>query len=157
MRVFLLLMFLIFIYQSWAKADDISGFEIEGISIGDSVIDYFTKKEINNSEKLFFPNSKKYYRIAFELQNSPSYDGIAFYILNNDENFIIHALEGLKYMNFNTCKIKQKEIADDLKDVFFDYKEESYEGIHGLDNESIYNSIDFNFMDGSASRIICTD
>ena len=33
-----------FIFQSWTNADDIRDFEIEGISIGDSALDYFTKE-----------------------------------------------------------------------------------------------------------------
>ena len=36
---------LIFSLQSWTKADDISDFQIEGISIGDSLLDIFTKNE----------------------------------------------------------------------------------------------------------------
>ncbi len=157
MKIFLSVLILIFGLQSLSKADDIRDFEIEGISIGDSVLDYFTKKEINKKEKLFFPNSKKYYRIAFELQNNSSYEFIAFYILNNDKNFIIRGLEGMKYIDYSACKIEQKNIANDLRDVFFDFKENSYDGVHDLDNESLFYSIDFNFKNGSASRIICTD
>ena len=47
MKIFLSVLILIFSIQSLTKADDISDFQIEGISIGDSVLDYFTKKEIN--------------------------------------------------------------------------------------------------------------
>ena len=46
MRVFLAVLFLIFSLQSWTKADDISDFQIEGMSIGDSALDYFSEKEI---------------------------------------------------------------------------------------------------------------
>ena len=157
MKIFLSVLILIFSIQSLTKADDISDFQIEGISIGDSVLDYFTKKEINKKEKLFFPNSKKYYRIAFELQNSSSYEFIGFYILNNDENFIIRGLEGMKYINYSACRVEQKNIANDLRDVFFDFEESSYDGVHDLDNESLFYSVDFNFKNGSTSRIICTD
>ena len=75
MKIFLLIFVILNTPSTFAK--NISDFQIEGISIGDSVLDYFTKKEINKKEKLFFPNSKKYYRIAFELQNSSSYEFIA--------------------------------------------------------------------------------
>jgi len=34
MRVFISVLVLIFSFQSWTKADDISEFEIEGMSIG---------------------------------------------------------------------------------------------------------------------------
>lgn len=157
MRRLLLILILIFSFQTWVNADDIREFEIEGISIGDSLLRYYDIKKIKSREKLFFPNSKKYYRIAFKLENTSTYDFIAFYILNNDKNFIIHGLEGLKYINFTQCKKKQKEIAYNLRDFFSSSKENSYDGKHDLDNESPFYSIDFNFKNGSTSRIICTD
>ena len=46
MKRLLLILILTFGFQSLTKADDISDFEIEGISIGDSLLDLFTKKEI---------------------------------------------------------------------------------------------------------------
>ena len=55
MRVFLTVLVLIFSLQSWTKADDISDFEIEGISIGDSVLDFFSKEEIKKDT----PEEKK--------------------------------------------------------------------------------------------------
>ena len=52
MRVFIAVLVLIFSLQSWTKADDISDFEIEGISIGDSALDFFSESEIKkNSSK----------------------------------------------------------------------------------------------------------
>ena len=44
MRNFLLILILTFSFQSLVKADDIRDFEIEGMSIGDSLLDFFTKK-----------------------------------------------------------------------------------------------------------------
>ena len=46
MRVFIAVLVLIFSLQSWTKADDISEFEIEGMSIGDSLLDHFSEEEI---------------------------------------------------------------------------------------------------------------
>ena len=45
-RIFLTVLILIFYIQSLTKADDIRDFEIEGISIGDSLLDYFSEEEI---------------------------------------------------------------------------------------------------------------
>jgi len=36
-------------FQSLSKADDISDFQIEGISIGDSLLDHFKENEINEA------------------------------------------------------------------------------------------------------------
>ena len=46
MRVFITVLVLIFSFQSWTKADDIRDFEIEGISIGDSLLDFFSLDKI---------------------------------------------------------------------------------------------------------------
>ena len=56
MRVFITVLVLIFSFQSWTKANDISDFQIEGISIGDSLLDYMTEAEIKNNEWHFFKN-----------------------------------------------------------------------------------------------------
>ena len=42
MRKFLLILILILSFQSWTKADDLSDFQIEGISIGDSLLLHLT-------------------------------------------------------------------------------------------------------------------
>ena len=51
MRVFLAVLVLIFSLQSWTNADDVRDFEIEGMSIGDSLLDHFSKDEIDNFVK----------------------------------------------------------------------------------------------------------
>ena len=40
---------IIFCLQSWTWADDIRDFQIEGMSVGDSALDYFSKKKITNN------------------------------------------------------------------------------------------------------------
>ena len=65
MRVFIAVLVLIFSLQSWTKADDIRDFEIEGISIGDSLLDHFSENEIKKSlnDKLAYPASDKFSQI----------------------------------------------------------------------------------------------
>ena len=46
MKKLLLILILTLSFQSWIKADDIRDFEIEGMSIGDSALDYFSEKKI---------------------------------------------------------------------------------------------------------------
>ena len=78
---FLLILVLIFSLQSWTKADDIRDFEIEGISIGDSLLDYFSKNTIINSKDKEQYNSKKFYQVTvdevvLDNQNFDNYDFI---------------------------------------------------------------------------------
>ena len=46
MRVFIIVLVLIFSIQSWTKADGIRDFEIEGMSVGDSLLDFITEKNL---------------------------------------------------------------------------------------------------------------
>ena len=47
MKRLLLILILTISFQSWIKADDIRDFQIEGMSIGDSLLDFYSKKKIN--------------------------------------------------------------------------------------------------------------
>ena len=54
MKVFIAVIVLIFSLQSWTKANDIRDFEIEGMSIGNSLLEFMSLDEINNNTlKLF--------------------------------------------------------------------------------------------------------
>ena len=49
MKRLLLILILTLSFQTLSKADDIRDFEIEGMSIGDSLLDFFTEREIKNN------------------------------------------------------------------------------------------------------------
>ena len=57
MKFFLLNLILIFSFQSIVKANNVSDFEIEGISVQDSLLNYYSEEKIINSHKTIFPNS----------------------------------------------------------------------------------------------------
>ena len=48
-RIFLTVLILILNLQTLSKADDISDFEIEGISVGDSALKFFSENEIKKN------------------------------------------------------------------------------------------------------------
>ena len=125
-------MILIFGLQSWSKANDISDFEIEGMSIGDSLLNYFSKVQIetNNIDKtknrkfdrILILNSKgglanKYKSIKANLE---TYDGMHVYIKSNDKNYIIYGIEGmLDFENdISGCRVKQNKIIRDVSNLF---------------------------------------
>ena len=53
MKRLLLILILTFNFQSWTKADDIRDFEIEGMSVGDSLLSYVNEDQIK-SEKILY-------------------------------------------------------------------------------------------------------
>ena len=60
---YLAIIFLVFSFYSWTKADDIRDFQIEGMSIGDSLLNFYTEEEIKSKIFLIIPiamNSKDF-------------------------------------------------------------------------------------------------
>ena len=102
MRVFITVLFLIFSVQSWTKADDIRDFQIEGMSIGDSLLDYFTKNVIEN-EKYFEKeqgNNKEVARFYIR-EKKGNYDWIAMSFKTSDNNYSLIELSGFIFISPN--------------------------------------------------------
>ena len=60
MKIFLSVLILIFSLQSLTKADDIRDFEIEGISIGDSLLDHFSEEQIKDNRQTLAYKSERF-------------------------------------------------------------------------------------------------
>ena len=105
MRIYLLILVLIFGLQSWTKADDIRDFEIDGMSIGDSALDFYSKSVIDN-EKKYYPLSKKFFRALF-IAKSGNFERVQLHIKENDSKYIIYAISGLNF--FKDKKNSEKE------------------------------------------------
>ena len=84
-----MVLFLIFNFQSLSKANNINDLQIEGISIGDSLLRYSSEEEIINGMITDY-NSKKYSRYTIRKINSKplkKYDDIQVHFKTNDKNF----------------------------------------------------------------------
>ena len=132
MRVFVAVLILVFSLQSFAKADDIRDFEIEGMSIGESLLDYYSEKEI---EKSFIYKSDKYYLFSSTKYKSINYDAIQFHIKKNDKKYIIAAIEGFKLFdgNFKDCFKLKDSIVKDLSKMFTNSEILDDKGNHDYD------------------------
>ena len=159
MRVFITVLVLIFSLQSWIKAEDISEFEIEGISIGDSLLDYLSEGEIKKAEEnpSFYPDKK--YIVIFLNQESDLYDEIQITYKTKDRNYIIASVNGIVLYpdNFNKCKKDKIKIVDEFKSIFKDADFEEIEKPHSYDLNSIVDKSDFYLKTGGLVRVVCTD
>ena len=50
MKIFVIILILILNFQPWTKASEITELEIEGISVGESLLDFFDKSEIDENK-----------------------------------------------------------------------------------------------------------
>ena len=58
MKKLLTILITILVLQAPSLADDISDFQIEGISIGDSLLDYFSEEEIKAKGNFVYKSKK---------------------------------------------------------------------------------------------------
>ena len=66
MRIIIIIITFIINLQPLTKADDIRDFEIEGMSLGDSALNFFPKNEIDSRKKIGFVYEKKdFYSATF--------------------------------------------------------------------------------------------
>jgi hypothetical protein len=158
MRIFLIILIFILSLQAWTKADDISDFEIEGMSIGDSLLDYLSKDEILQSETKYYPASKKFKQVAlYDRIKMETYDVVSVALKDNDKNYIIHEIKGFKrFPNHELCLNNRDEVVKDLKNLFNtnSYKINSYESTTAQDENSVFKSVDFEFSMGLI-RLYC--
>ena len=126
-----LLTLFVLLFSSSVLAEDISDFEIEGMSIGDSLLDYVSKKEIISHQENYFPDKDgKFVISAFDKTFfSKLYDWIQVGYKSNDNNFKIHLIDGvISYSNnIKDCYYKQNTIIEDLSVLFKDAKWEDSE------------------------------
>tara|TARA_B100001063_G_scaffold183953_1_gene173612 strand:- start:21 stop:605 length:585 start_codon:yes stop_codon:yes gene_type:complete len=106
-------------FQSSTKADDIRDFQIEGISIGDSLLDYFTKEKIIKEKKFYKLGGKLLdgYSKIFKMNNNKVYDNVVLYFESDDRKYIIQGISGRKYYknNINECYKAQDKIVNEIK------------------------------------------
>ena len=173
MRKLLLILILILSFQTFSNADNINELEIEGMSVGESLLDHFSKKEI----KLFMksPNSFTYKdnrfiaistHASYELYSNPTkddpyadtrdnYEYVGVIIDPSDKKYIIHEISA--YINFpndfESCKKQKDEIVSSISSSFSNVKFETETSPHHYDKSGDSISYDtwFYFKNGYVS------
>ena len=127
MKKLLLILILTVNFQSSTIADDIRDFEIEGISIGHSLLDHFSKDQIiNNDLKANYKNKSIEGLLFQNIDFIVNYDAMQFvYKVKNMEIINITALTKTG-SDINLSKKKKNEVILDRTNIFVN-TERSYE------------------------------
>ena len=160
MRIFVSVLFLIFSLQSWTKADDISEFEIEGISIGDSLLDYYSNNKIQDSKMNYLEGKRNFYVVGVN-DGSKIYDNIEFYLKTGDKEYLIYGISaGIFYRNnYNRCEKKKDKIVREIKYIFKQSKMSDW-GLfsHSYDKSGLSKQTAVSFdVERGAIRIECVN
>ena len=150
-----------------SKADDIRDFQIEGMSIGDSLKEHFSNEKIKNFLEMtnainYYPGSKKFFSLGtFTDEDNKIYDQIIYGLKKSDSKYIIYSLSGYSRMDYQKCLDESKSIFSEIKQLFDseNFEQQSYEKEHEIDpsKKSRMYSHDINFSDGNVVRIICVN
>lgn len=156
------ILFLVISFNSASSANELKEFEIGGFSLGESLLDYFDKSDINNelkSEYTYFYKENKYavlgvgdgvdYNLSMKFEN---YDELALTVRPDDKKFIIYSVSGDIFCkdNIKKCLSQQKEIVSELED-FLSLEFESWEKPHSVDpsGKSMVYGYNITYADGS--------
>ena len=174
MKKLLILLFSIFFLSSTAViADDIFDFSIEGISIGDSLLDYMTEEEIlkeieENKDGYYYLNEPKKYLEIYIWNDFSIYDMVSVFIKNNSNVYLTNKNEEYKILSIRGgiaydddlegCVQKRNEIAEDFSEMLFNA--EKWDTIFPKsDDPSGRSTIDMvNFeLERNLVQLACTD
>ena len=174
-KLILLLFSIFFLYSPSVFADDISDFSIEGMSIGDSLLDYMTEDEIleeielNKDRYYYLEEPNKYAHINLYI-NLKQYDGLSLFVKNNspnnyvtdkNEKYTILALRGSKQFieNFDDCIKERDEIVEILSRMFPNAEQYDQTKAYTADpsGNSIFKTVFFILSSGAQIDAYCTN
>ena len=164
-KIFFLIIWIL-TFQTQSLADDIRHFQIEGMSIGDSALDYFSESQLEDNEQGWHNYSYNEYSTSY-MPGKGIYNWFLVSYKNDDNNFIIEGLvAGLEKNNYDhkECNNKLDVVALNISELFKNTSQEekkSYElaadsaRAFPFIGKSSATSLSFNFLDGAKIILAC--
>ena len=162
MKKISLYIFLVLMFFNIGLANEIQDYEIEGFSIGDSLLDHLSKEEIITeieANKPAYNYLNDDFGEVYLFNNYENYDHLSFFVKTQDKDYIIYAIKGsvLYADKLEQCFAKQKEIEKEFSLMYKDAKERKAKINFDWDSTGesvIYNSY-FDFISGDYIRVSC--
>ena len=117
------LFLVLFSFSAPSFADDISELQIEGISIGDSLLDHMSKEEIitqiENNKPLYHYTTDEFGQV-YKYDGLQTYFMMSFFVKTADKNFIIYGIAGSfpHAEDINSCYKKMSEISKEFSATY---------------------------------------
>ena len=121
MKLLFIYFFIFIVFQSSAKTENIQDFEIEEISIGDSLLNYYSQEVVEEA----YDNASYYkdetFAVLFIPKNSKNYDKIQVTIKPTDKSHKIFGIDGVLYFddNIDECNKKKKRNSNGFRKNFY--------------------------------------
>ncbi|MDC0627165.1 hypothetical protein OAO99_01190 [Candidatus Pelagibacter sp.] len=161
MKRLLLILILTLSFQSLTKADDIREFEIEGISIGDSLLDFFNEDEILKNDGNYYSKKKFVTTVFNKHRKIKNYDWLQISYKRNDSKYIIYSIDGVIEFkkNYKACLKKKDIVVNELSTLFDKNNTRIDKGKHRADKsgKSTYENLIFELDGGHQVVVSCLD
>ena len=137
-----------------AYADDIQDFQIEGISIGDSLLKYYSEDEIKSALKVgYYYKDNKFVDVFFYPKSDSIYDDLQITIKPKDDSYKIYVMAAkiLYKNNIKDCYSEKEKTVTEVKNIFSKkIKNRKVKRKHNADKsgKSKYESNVFEFNEG---------
>ena len=166
MKKIFFLIILILSFQTLSLADNIRYFQIEGMKIGDSALDYFSESQLEDNEQGWHNYTYKEYSSSF-VPGKGIYSWFLVSYKNDDDNFIIEGLVGgLEKSNYDNkeCNNKLDAVALNISELFKNTVQEEKKSYkltadaartYPFTGKSTVTSLSFNFLDGAKIILAC--
>ena len=156
------LFLILFSFQTSSWADDIRDFQIEGMSVGDSALDYFSKNELENKFiKIEYPSSDEYLKLEYSSDEFQTYESIDFHVKKNDNKFIMYGVGAGNFFpnNMKKCELFKKKVVTGIENITKDLKTKNYRYYYKKtdDGKSYADIVDYYFKNGGAIRLWCVN
>ena len=166
MNRLLLILVLTFSFQTLTKADDIRDFQIDGYTLEESLLNYYSEDQLKanwkKEKKGYGFKSKKYFKFAFEIKSQGLYERkIVIYTLRKDKEYKIQSITAFAYFpnSISECYNEQNKLAKEFDSIFPNTKKDikEYSNPHDKYGESTERDVIYLFNDGSEAGIACLD
>jgi len=154
------------LFQTLSLADNIRYFQIEGMKIGDSALDYFNESQLEDNEQGWHNYSYNEYSTSY-MPGKGIYNWFLVSYKNDDDDFIIEGLVGgLEKKNYENkkCNNKMEEVALNISELFKNTVQEEKKSYklttdsaqtYPFTGKSTVTSLSFNFLDGAKIILAC--
>jgi len=156
------LFLILFSFSTPSFADDISEHQIEGISIGDSLLDHLSKEEIITEIEFNKPTYNYLnndFGEVYLFGDFNIYKHLAFFVKPKDKHYTIHMIKGaiLYDDKLEQCFAKQKEIEKAFSLIYKNATKRKATAEFDWDptGESVIHSTYFDFDSGDYIRVSC--
>ena len=146
-----------FLYLNLSLAESISDFQIEGISIGDSILDHYNINEIENANFAGVYSDDYFLSKSFTAKTQ-DFDYLSISYKKNDNKYRIHSITGNNQFidDLESCFVFMDELENIVNQMFINNNKIEYEYVYKNlgDGKSIAYIKEFPLEDGQI-RVYC--